>query len=449
LTEQRAPQLYCKEPKHNAFLSDRFVEGECPRCAYPDARGDQCDSCGHLLDTLDLKNPRCKIDGTTPTRKKASHIFFELDKLQNEVETFVREAIDAGQWSRSSEDINLACLKEGLKAMNITRDLQWGTPVPLPNYESKILYPWFDACIGYVSITADYTDQWEKWWRNPEHVQLYQFLGKDNVVFHSIIFPATQIGTGEIWTKVHHLSATDYLTYEGEKFSKSRGVGVFGDSAQATGIESDVWRFFLLRRRPENGDTEFNWESFIDDNNNELVDNVGNFVHRVLEFVRSEYNGTVPDGSQYHDVSLRDFQNDIDQLLSRYNGELESVRLRSGIAIVLSISKRGSRFLDTINSNPSNDGPTKCAAVISLAVNLVRLLAAVIAPYMPDTAMRINRQLGVDANEQRIPDRWSPDSIKIGHKLGEPVHLFWAINAEKAHEWRREFGSKCNVDIST
>jgi methionyl-tRNA synthetase len=216
-------------------LADRFIEGECPSCRYPDARGDQCDLCGKLLDSLELKNPRCKLDGTAPITRETKHVFLELDKLQSELETFFQESSTSGVWSANGRQITSTWLKEGLRPRSITRDMKWGTEVPLPDYYGKAIYSWFDACIGYVSITANYTDEWDKWWHDPEIVKLYQFLGKDNVVYHSVISPATQIGTGDSWTKLHHLSTTEYLTYEGDKFSKSRGIGVFGDSAQKTG----------------------------------------------------------------------------------------------------------------------------------------------------------------------------------------------------------------------
>lgn len=238
LKERITTQLYCQQ--HHSFLADRFVEGECPLCGYADAHGDQCDSCGQLLDPLDLKHPRCKIDGDTPITKDTKHMFLELDKLQPEIDAFFQQSATNGAWSNNGKEITSAWLKEGLKPRSITRDMKWGTQVPLPGYEDKVIYSWFDACIGYVSITAEYTDQWRQWWCNPDDVQLYQFIGKDNVAYHSVMFAGSQIGTRDTWTKLHHLSTTEYLTYEGGKFSKSRGTGVFGDSAQATGVPPDV-----------------------------------------------------------------------------------------------------------------------------------------------------------------------------------------------------------------
>jgi methionyl-tRNA synthetase len=441
LKECMTTQLHCEE--HRAFLANRFVEGECPSCGYVDARGDQCDLCGNLLEPLELIRPRCKIDGATPVTRDTNHIFFELDKLQRDVEAFFQESAVTGAWSANGKSITAGWLKGGLQPRSITRDMKWGTAVPLPGYEDKVIYSWFDACIGYVSITACYTNQWEKWWRKPDDVELYQFLGKDNVVFHSVIFPATQLGTHDTWTKLHHLSTTDYLTYEGGKFSKGRGIGVFGDSAQKTGVPSDVWRFFLLSVRPETGDSEFSWDSFISANNNLLLKNLGNFVSRVLKFLNSDhYNNIVPDWSAYYEPSFEDFKEEVNAMLAQYIRELDAVKLRSALSAVLQISQRGNSFLQSnrLDNNLRLNEPAKCAAVVGLAVNLVHLLASLLSPYMPQTAQPINTQLR--ATPLPIPDRWAADSIPPNHEIGQATHLFRRINPEKAQEWWEMFGSK-------
>ncbi|KAL1866303.1 hypothetical protein VTK73DRAFT_4761 [Phialemonium thermophilum] len=440
LKEQSTTQLFCEA--HQSFLADRFVEGECPSCAYLDARGDQCDLCGHLLDPLELKNPRCKVDGSAPVTKETNHVFWNWISCSQRWMPSSRRPLRTVTGPTLPRPLPQLWLKEGLEPRSITRDMRWGTKVPLPGYEEKVIYPWFDACIGYVSITACYTDQWEKWWRSPKDVQLYQFMGKDNVVFHSVIFPATQIGTRETWTKPHHLSATDYITYEGGKFSKSRGIGVFGDSARKTGIDSDIWRFYLIFHRPESGDTEFTWDSFISDNNNLLLKNLGNFVSRVLKFVNSQHcDSIVPDWTTYHEPSFDVFRDQIDKLLKRYNEELDAVKLRAGLSTILAISQQGNGFLQAnkLDGNLAKNEPEKCAAVVGRAVNLVHLLAALLAPYMPKTADSINMQLG--ATPLLIPDRWTVDSIQPGHKIGKAEHLFRQIKPEKAQEWRKTFGS--------
>ncbi|KAK0732404.1 methionyl-tRNA synthetase [Apiosordaria backusii] len=443
LEERMTTQLYCDQ--HHSFLADRFVEGECPDCGYVDARGDQCDLCGKLLEPLELVRPRCKIDGSTPVTKDTKHIFLELDKLQPQVEAFFRESASKGAWSSNGISITAAWLKEGLQPRSITRDVKWGTPVPssLEGYEDKVIYSWFDACIGYVSITANYTDQWEKWWRSPDDVQLYQFMGKDNVVYHTIIFPASKIGTRDAWTKLHHLSTTDYLTYEGGKFSKSRGVGVFGDSAKETEVPSDIWRFYLLYCRPETGDSEFTLDGFISANNNLLLKNLGNFVSRVLKFVNSRhYNSVVPNWAEYHEPSFDTFKQDINQLLAQYVQELDSVKLRAGLLTVLQISQRGNGFLQSskLDNSLYENEPSKCAAVIGLALNLVHLLASLTAPYMPTTAASISTQLRVESLP--ISGQWTADTIRPGHEIGQSQHLFSRIKPEKAQEWREKYGSE-------
>ncbi|KAK1764390.1 methionyl-tRNA synthetase [Phialemonium atrogriseum] len=420
LKERMTTQLYCQE--HHSFLADRFVEGECPACGYADARGDQCDLCGQLLDPLELKHPRCKVDGSTPITKGTKHIFLELDKLQPEIEAFFRGSTANGAWSNNGKNITSARLKEGLQPRSITRDMRWGTEVPLPGYEEKVIYSWFDACIGY-------------------EVQLHQFIGKDNVVFYSVIFPGSQIGTKDTWTTLHHLSTTDYLTYEGGKFSKSRGIGVFGDSAQKTGIPSDIWRYYLLSHRPETGDSEFTWDSFISSNNNLLLKNFGNFVSRVLKFVNSRhYNNIVPDWSEYHEPSFDTWKEEVNNLLTQYIQELDAVKLRSAVSTVLHISQQGNSFLQSnkLDNSLAENEPSKCAAVVGLAINLIHLLASVVAPYMPETARSINTQLRIDPLP--ILDHWNADSINPGHEIGKAEHLFSRIKPAKAQEWRNMFG---------
>ncbi|KAJ1843131.1 methionine--tRNA ligase mes1, partial [Coemansia sp. RSA 486] len=279
VSEAEITQLYCETC--NRFLADRFVEGICPSCNYDDARGDQCDKCGKLLNANELVEPRCKLDGNRPVLRDSRHLFLDLDQLQPRCAEFVKRSSEAGEWSPNGVRITRNWLNEGLRPRCITRDLKWGVPVPLKGYEDKVFYVWFDACIGYPSITANYTSEWERWWKNPDNVKLYQFMGKDNVPFHTVVFPSTQLASGEPWTMLHHIATCEYLNYETGKFSKSRGVGVFGNNAQDTGVPPDVWRYFLLANRPEKSDTIFTWSDFVSRNNNELLNNVGNLCNRV------------------------------------------------------------------------------------------------------------------------------------------------------------------------
>ncbi|CDM30051.1 hypothetical protein DTO013E5_8080 [Penicillium roqueforti] len=443
LAERTAEQPFCEQ--HNSFLADRFVEGECPRCHYDDARGDQCDKCGHLLDPFDLINPRCKIDGAAPVRRETKHIHLLLDKLQPDIEKWAHPAIEKGNWPRNSRVITESWLKEGLKGRGITRDLKWGVPVPLEGYENKVLYVWFEACIGYLSITANYTDEWEQWWRNPEEVQLWQFLGKDNVPFHSVIFPGTQIGTKDKWTMLHHLSTTEYLNYEGGKFSKSRGIGVFGTNARETGVPADVWRYYLLKNRPETGDTQFEWGPFVDSNNGELLAKLGNLVNRVIKLVTASYGSVIPEFTVPE--SFDPFLKEVTEHLLQYHEELEGAHLRAGVQTAMRIAEAGNGLIQANrldNALIANE-PERAAAVVGTVLNLILLLSSVFSPYMPATSKSILEQLNtpfeyIPSVEELKSTGWKPTSLKAGHKIGKAAYLFTRIDPKKADEWREMFG---------
>jgi len=442
LEEQTTTQPYCET--HKSFLADRFVEGTCPLCAYEDARGDQCDKCGHLLDPLELKNPRCKLDGATPVPRETKHVYLCLDKLQPLEEEWFKKASKEGNWSSNGVHITSSWLKEGLRPRGITRDLKWGTAVPLEGYEDKVMYVWFDACIGYVSITATYTEDWKKWWHNPEHVKLYQFMGKDNVPFHTVVFPCSQIGTKDNWTMLNTISTTEYLNYEKGKFSKSRNIGVFGNNAKETGIPSDVWRYYLLSHRPETGDTEFEWDGFIAANNNELLKNLGNFINRVIKFVNNAkiYDSVVPDWTKYDDEYFTEHKKKVNDLLKTYITELEDVKIRAALATALHVSSLGNLLLqdNRLDNKLATEQPDRCAAVVGLALSQIHLLASLIEPYMPDTTAAILSQL--NAKFLIIPDKWEAQSLPVGHKIGTAGYLFTQIKPEKEQEWREQFGGE-------
>jgi methionyl-tRNA synthetase len=345
LLEDEMQQLFCS--KCERFLADRFVEGICPFCQYSDARGDQCDKCGKLINTIELKEPKCKICGTTPALKSSKHLFLNLPKLQQKLENWFKKSTEECDncWSQTARVITNSWLRDGLKPRCITRDLKWGTPVPLEGFTNKVFYVWFDAPIGYPSITAHHNKHWEKWWKNPEEVDLYQFMGKDNVPFHAIIFPSCEIGTHENWTLVKHIPAVEYLNYEDSKFSKSRGVGVFGDDAKDTGIPSDIWRFYLLYIRPESQDTTFSWNDLLNKNNSELLNNLGNFINRALVFLNNNFEGIIPEINLEEADKLLLAQ--INRELAHYKNLLDKVKLRDGIKPILNISRIGNQFIQT------------------------------------------------------------------------------------------------------
>ena len=477
LEERKVSQLYC--PKDERFLADRYVEGICPKCAYDDARGDQCDKCGNLLDATDLIKPRCKTCSSTPILKDTSHMYLKIDELQPETQAWADEAARRGGWSANSRYITNSWFTEGLKPFSLTRDLKWGVPCPIKGLEDKVLYVWFDAPIGYPSITANYSSEWEKWWKDPDNVRLFQFMGKDNVRFHTVIFPSCLIGTREKWTKLHHISTSDYLQYESGKFSKSRNIGVFGDKAGTIGVASDVWRFYLLANRPESGDSLFSWKEFIARNNNELLANLGNLVNRVLKFLTAKYDGTVPaipdgmglragpaplDVDKASDTPYARLIRDINDLLSVYATSMDAVRLRLGLQTAMQISGRGNLFLSEAGLDNSlfDNRRAECDATMLLAVNLIYVLSAVFHPFMPQTSDAICQQLNAPPRLLPVEDRGIVDADKQqeaaaskgplqtffaldllpGHKIGKPAHLFKQIDAKKEDEWRKMFGGE-------
>ncbi|KAL9938083.1 hypothetical protein V8E36_002706 [Tilletia maclaganii] len=461
LEEKAVTQLYCETDKR--FLADRYVEGICPKCGYDDARGDQCDKCGQLLDAIDLIKPRCKTCSSTPVSRESKHMFIRIDTLQPTTENWAREAASKGHWSANGRQITENWFKEGLRPFSLTRDLKWGVPVPLDGLRDKVLYVWFDAPIGYPSITANYTDQWQQWWKTPENdVKLYQFMGKDNVRFHSVIFPSCLLGTKEPWTKLDSISTTEYLQYEGGKFSKSRNVGVFGDKAAEIGLSPSVWRYYLLANRPETADSQFAWTDFVQRNNSELVANLGNFVNRVLSFLK-KYDHVVPElpsgsggpGGHEHGLTLETpldaeglsgpyagFVQDVNGLLAQYVDAMDAVKLRTGLQLTMALSARGNLFLSEHgldNSLYANER-AKCDTVLLLALNLIYTLTPLLHPFMPSTAAGILEQL--DAPPRALEEGHPRFGLYLlpGHKLGSPAHLFKRIEEKFVDIWRVQFG---------
>lgn len=477
LEERSVSQLYC--PKDERFLADRYVEGICPKCSYDDARGDQCDKCGNLLDANDLIEPRCKTCSSRPIMKDTSHMYLRIDKLQPATQAWAEEAAIKGGWSANSKYITNSWFHEGLKPFSLTRDLKWGVPCPIKGLEDKVLYVWFDAPIGYPSITANYTNDWEKWWKDPDHVRLFQFMGKDNVRFHTVIFPSCLIGTKDKWVKLHHVSTSDYLQYESGKFSKSRNIGVFGDKAGTIGVPADVWRYYLLANRPETGDSLFSWKEFIARNNNELLANLGNLVNRVLKFLTAKYDGrlpAIPEGFglragpepvEVDKTSTSPFNRvvrDVNDLLSVYATSMDAVRLRLGLHTAMQISARGNLFLSEagIDNTLFDERRAECDAMMLIVVNLIYILSTVIHPFMPQTSDSICEQLNapprllpvenrgiVDADKQQeaaatqgpLKASFALDLLP-GHKIGKPAHLFKQIEIKKEEEWRKMFGGE-------
>mmetsp|Transcript_35423 Transcript_35423/g.67796 ORF Transcript_35423/g.67796 Transcript_35423/m.67796 type:complete len:1001 (-) Transcript_35423:335-3337(-) len=451
LYEDGMEQLYDEIAKK--FLADRFVEGTCPKCGYEDARGDQCDACGTLLNPMELKNPRSKLSGGTPRPAVTQHMFLNLPEISGRLQDYISEGQVRGGWSSNTVTITNSWLRDGLKSRCITRDLQWGVPVPIDHLKEKVLYVWFDAPIGYISITAAYTDDWEEWWKNKD-VELVQFMGKDNVPFHTVIFPSMLIGTGEPWTLMRSISTTEYLNYEDQQFSKSRGVGVFGNHCRETNIPPEVWRYYLLVNRPESADTKFLWTDLAAKNNSELLNNLGNFSHRTLSFAASRLDGVVPQLSSEHDSIGVELGAKIQPIVVEYVEMLEKLKIKDGLRVAMKVSSAGNLFFQ--EQQPwvvLKTDKAKCATILACCMGLVKLLAVLLEPYMPSVSEKLLAQLGqpgdsclTDEFVARVaaPHRLLP----AGHKLGASAPIFRTIPDEEIEEMRARFSGNQASDAT-
>ncbi|KAG7478203.1 hypothetical protein MATL_G00078100 [Megalops atlanticus] len=445
LLEDTVEQLRCESCQR--FLADRFVEGICPHCSYPEARGDQCDKCGRLINAVELKDPLCKVCKQTPVVRSSKHLFLDLPKLESQLEEWLEQSVSSGDWTPNARQITRSWLRDGLKPRCITRDLLWGTPVPHPDFSEKVFYVWFDAPIGYLSITANYTEQWEKWWKNPKQVELYNFMAKDNVPFHSVVFPCSLLGAQDNYTLVNNLIATEYLNYEDTKFSKSRGVGVFGDMAKDTGIPADVWRFYLLYVRPEGQDSAFSWADMALKNNSELLNNLGNFINRAGMFVSKFFEGRVPQTELQPEDSRLLAQ--VVWELRQYIQLLDRVRIRDALKCILNISRHGNQYIQVNEPWKRIKGEDKdrqrAGTVTAVAVNVACLLAAMLEPYMPTVSATIRDQLRAPPSSASTMLHGAGSficTLPAGHRIGTVSPLFQKLEADQIEALRKRFGGQ-------
>ena len=326
-----------------------------------------------------------------------------------------------------------AWIRDGLKERSITRDLSWGIPVPLEEFKDKVIYVWFDAPIGYISITANHTDAWESWWRDPEGTELFQFIGKDNIPFHTVIFPSSLLGSGERWTMLHHMSSTEYMNYEAGKFSKSKGVGVFGNDAMDTGIPADVWRFYIYYNRPESSDYLFTWDDFQEKVNGELIGNLSNLVNRTLTFVHRYYDGRLAEkvGGERSDALWAQ----VEPMEQKITDLLEWANLREAFRTVFAISSLGNKtFQDGEPWKTRKEDPDATLELLTDLVYLIRDLAILVKPYIPETADRIAGFLG---GEELV---WADLGTRTGlTSVSTPEILFKQLADEEIATLRERF----------
>lgn len=443
IRERTIEQLY--STKSDMFLADRYVRGTCPKCGYDDARGDQCENCGGLLDPTDLIDPRSALDGSTPIVRETTHLYIDLPAILPKLQAWMAEASVRGRWARNAIRMTEAWIRDGLKERAITRDLKWGIPVPLEGFEDKVFYVWFDAPIGYISITATFTDQWEAWWKNPEEVELFQFIGKDNIPFHTVIFPSSLLGSGDNWTLLHHMSSSEYLNYEGGQFSKSKGIGVFGTDARETGIPADVWRFYMFYNRPETSDYTFTWDDFQEKVNGELIGNLANLVNRTTTFLARYYDSEITPPPESAAASTHDseaFWQEVRRREAEITEKLEWAGLRDAFRKIFALSSYGNRVFQAAEPwKTRTTDPAGTYRLLADLVYLVRDLAILVEPYMPATAASIRAMLsGTSTATERSGWFWrnlgDPSGLR---RIDTPEILFQQLSDELIADLRERF----------
>lgn len=459
IKEHTNKQLFC--PHCNMFLADRYVHGTCPKCGSEKARGDQCDECGSLLDPTELKEPKCATCGNTPEVRETKHLYIDLPSISKHLDSWMNKASVDGKWSDNAINITKAWIRDGLNERAITRDLKWGIPVPKEGYENKVFYVWFNAPIGYISITKQLANElvkagkasfdWKSWWlpeeseegKNKAPVDLFQFIGKDNIPFHTVIFPCTLLGSSHNWTKLYHMSSTEYLNYESGKFSKSRGVGVFGTDAIETGIKADAWRFYIFYNRPEKQDYQFTWKEFREKYNGELLGNLGNLVNRTLLFVNKYYEGKIPDAPVDEEMWAK-----VRDLEAKITENLEWANLRDAFHQIFEISDLANKaFQDGEPWKTRNENPEAAAKLIHNLCYVIKDLMIMAHPYIPQYAEQILSYLGKQISEPCYGEapvagglNWSDLGKTEGlDKVGETAVFFTPLDQKTADAFREKF----------
>lgn len=447
IEEQSIKQIFSIDD--NRFLPDRYVTGTCPHCGYDKARGDQCENCTKVLDPTELINPRSTISGSTNLEvRETKHLFLNLPKLEAKLAEWVKGK--EPYWPDVAYSIAQKWLKEGLRPRCITRDLKWGFPVNKPGFEDKVFYVWFDAPIGYIGITKQWADvkpgerNWKDWWLDAKDVHYVQFMGKDNVPFHSISFPATLLGTGENWTKVDYLKGMSYLTFEGGKFSKSEQRGVFAEDAVKE-FPADYWRYWLMSNAPEASDSSFTFDLFAGVVNKDLNGVLGNFVSRVMKMTASKIGAEVPAGGEMTEVEQQLIA-DLQEKINNYCKYMEGLEFKKALNELRAIWVDGNNYISVTEPwTVIKTDPERAAAILRVCLNLIRIYAILSYPIMPETAEKMLAKFGLKTEDMPGLNNFDAaaeiQALKPGQtfEVGEP--LFERIAPEKIEELKVKYGS--------
>jgi methionyl-tRNA synthetase len=451
IEERSIRQVYSLDDER--FLPDRYIVGTCPHCGYDKARGDQCENCTRVLDPTDLIDARSAISGSDRLEVRATkHLFLLQSALAGEVEAWLDERADT--WPVLASSIARKWLTEGLHDRAITRDLDWGVPVPADTWpelaaEAKVFYVWFDAPIEYIGATKEWADNeptrrdWRSWWwKADDTVRYTQFMGKDNVPFHSIMFPAIQLGTRSPWKKVDVIKAFNWLNYYGGKFSTSQKRGVFtGDALEI--LSADYWRYFMMANAPESDDASFTWEHFTATVNKDLADTLGNFVNRVLSFSRKRFGDTVPEGRAPGEAETR-LGEQIAGLLAEYEEQMEALQFRKAAAALRALWSAGNSYLE--EKAPwleiKTDQPG-AALTLRTAMNLIHLYAVVSEPLIPFSAKAMRGAFALTGDSRTWVTAQEARTLALvpaGTPFTVPPVLFAKLTDDDLAAYRERFG---------
>ncbi len=437
LVEKKTMQFY--DEKVKMFLPDRYVEGTCPRCGNEEARSDECEKCGSLYDPSELKNPKSKISGETPVLKETSHYFFPLGKYQDRLKKYIDEMNEKYGWKDNVLNYCRGWFNDGLKDRAITRDLDWGVKVPLDGVDNKVLYVWFEAVLGYISATKELSHQrsepdlWKEYWQGKD-TKYIAFIGKDNVVFHTIIFPAILMAWNDAnkdkFILPQNVPANEFLNFEGKKFSKSRGWGIDLDEFLQL-FPADLLRYTLAANLPENKDTDFFWKEFQSRTNGELADILGNFVNRTFTFAHKHFDGKVPERNKLQkiDEEMLDYLKSQPQKIADL---IERFKIKDAVFEMMNLARAGNKYFN--DSEPwvtSKRNKEQCATTINICLNTIYTLGVIFEPVIPNTSVKILKMLNAR------PTEWSKSGNSIlhqGQKINEAEILFTKIEDKVIEE---------------
>lgn len=443
LIAKKSLQFY--DEKVKMFLPDRYVEGTCPRCGYEEARSDECEKCGSLYEPSELKNPKSKISGETPVLKETSHHYFPLGKYQERLEKYIIEMSEKYGWKENVLQYCRGWFKEGLKDRAYTRDLDWGVKVPLDGSDGKVLYVWFEAVLGYISATKELSlkrnepDLWKKYWQD-EKTKYVAFIGKDNIVFHTIIFPAMLMAWNDEnpdkYILPQNVPANEFLNFEGKKFSKSRGWGV--DVLEFLDLfPADPLRYTLAANLPENKDTDFYWKEFQSRNNGELADILGNFINRTFTFANKHFDSKVPALGKLEQIDeemislINDYPGKVGNLIERY-------KIKDAVFEMMNLARAANKYFN--DSEPwvtVKKNKVKCGTTLHICLNCIYTLAELFEPVIPFSSSKIFKMLNAENCEWNLSGKLR---LAEGHKLGETEILFSKIEDKVIEEQTSKLG---------